>query len=181
MKSAVIILSMFLAAAPGLALAGKKEKAEDAAIDQTLKCREIADAAARLACLDEGAKKLFETRIIYEDDESADARASDDQNVVETEEQFGSERIAAERKKRDSTRLKSIDAAIAEIRVRSNQKVTLTLDNGQKWRQLDSDDRVLHFNSKKKLFTAKVKRGALGNYMLWINEMKRSIRVERVE
>ena len=56
------------------------------------------------------------------------------------------------------------------------------IENGQVWRQLDSDDKIVRFpRSAERLYTAKVKRSTFGNYLLTVNELRRTIRVRRIE
>ena len=100
--------------------------------------------------------------------------------VIETEDDFGGEAIPERRREREEQRLKSITAKVAEIRVNRFGTVTLSLANGQVWRQLDSDSKRLRLNENR-LYTAKVKRSLMGNYLLTVNELKRTIRVRRIK
>lgn len=176
---------------------------EAAAIDQTLACREIEDDMERLQCLDGAAETLAVTRIIREEavaakkqeerdgfglnkksktkeERTASSQAPATPAVTETEEEFGSERLADVRKEREDRKLKSISAKIAEVRVNPFGKVTVTLENGQVWRQLNSEGRILKLREGR-LYNATVKRSLFGNYMLTIKELKRTIRVRRVQ
>ena len=172
------------------------QPSEEQAIDDAIACRDITDDLQRLACLDAAAETLSVTRIIREEaivekkreekenfglagrDDDDDERVAD---VTETPEEFGGEYLSDARKEREDKRLKSITGKVAEVRVNQFGKVTLTLENGQVWRQLDSDNKRLYFSDDDKLYTAKVKRSLFGNYMLTVNEMKRTIRVRRIE
>ncbi len=80
----------------------------------------------------------------------------------------------------DETRLKEITAKAVEIRFNRFGKATLTLDNGHVWRQLDSDNRAIWLDDDK-LYTVTVKRSAFGNYLLTVNELRRTIRVRRIQ
>lgn len=189
-----ISLSVLLAA---LMASAHAQEAEDAAIDKAIACRDISEPLDRLACLDAAAETLAVTRIIREEATAEKARdekenfglakkdedGDDEQmaQITETPDEFGAERLPEQRKKRDERRLKSIESKITEIRINQFGKVTLTLENGQVWRQLSSDNKSVHFSKKDRLYTAKVKRSMMGNYMLTVNELKRTIRVKRIE
>jgi len=178
------------------------QETEDAAIDKAIACRDIAEPLERLACLDAAAETLAVTRIIREEEIATKAREEKENfglakkdaepketpaptaqvaEITETPDEFGSEGIRKDRKERDKGKLKSIESKIAEIRINQFGKVTLTLENGQIWRQLSSDNKTVHFSKNDRLYTAKVKRSLMGNYMLTVNELKRTIRVRRVE
>ena len=181
------------------ALSAGAQPSEEEAIDRTIACREIADDLERLACLDKAADTLAVTRIIREEKVAEEKREEredfglagadreDDEEAVaapvvaDTPDDFGSEAIPEVRRDREEKRLKSITAKVAEIRINPYNKVTLTLDNGQVWRQLSSDNKSLGVPSDGKLYTARIKRSLMGNYMLTIEELKRTIRVRRVE
>jgi hypothetical protein len=168
------------------------QPSEDEAIDKAIACRDIADDLERLACLDQAAETLAVTRIIRE--EAVAAKKQEEREnfglpgggekgpvVAETPEEFGAENLPKSRKEREEGKLKSITSKIAEVRINAIGVATLTLENGQVWRQLESDDKKLFFPSGDKLYTAKVKRSLFGNYMLTINELHKTIRVRRVE
>jgi hypothetical protein len=173
MRFAVALAALAILVPAGASAQSREE--QEQAIEKTLECRTIEDDAERLACLDRGAEELSKTRFFFES-EAAEAKPQ-----METEEQFGSESVPEERKKRDETKLKRIASKIAEIRVRTNNRATFTLENGQVWRQLDSDDHVLHFYDKDRLYEATIKRSLFNNYMMKISGMGKAIRVERVK
>ena len=181
------------------------QPSEDEAIDQAIACRDIVDDLERLKCLDAAAETLSVTRIIREklaadeaqqeqdnfglarvdrndkDNDLEKAANKDLPILAEIEEEFGAEDIPEQRKKKEEKRLKSITAKIAEIRINPFGKVTLTLENGQVWRQLDSEGKNLRFKEGDQLYTARIKRGLIGSYRLTIPELKRTIRVNRIK
>lgn len=172
--------------------ASMAQPSEDEAIDQAISCREIADDLERLSCLDQAAETLAVTRIIRE--EAVAAKKQEEREnfglsggnekeavVAETPEEFGSEYLPKTRKEREEGKLKAITSKIAEVRINAIGVATLTLENGQVWRQLESDDKKLFFPSGDRLYTAKVKRSLFGNYMLTVNELHKTIRVRRVK
>lgn len=172
------------------------QPSETEAVDAAIACRDITDDLKRLACLDAATETLVVTRIIRE--EAVEEKKREERTffglgkrkqkdddfdplVAETPEEFGGEYLPENIKKRDEKRLKEISVKISEFRVNPYGKVTVTLENGQVWRQLNSDSKTLHFSRKEKLYTAKVKRSTFGNYLMTVKEMRRTIRVRRIE
>lgn len=166
------------------------QQTEEQAIDKAIACREIDEPLERLACLDKAAETLAFTRIIREEEVAEKKREqrenfglakSDVDKAPDTVENFGSEAIVEVRRDRDDKKLKSIESKVVEIRINKLGKVTLTLENGQVWRQLRSDNKTLRLPRSEQLYTARIKRSIVGNYMLTVPELKRTIRVSRVE
>ena len=110
-------------------------------------------------------------------DEDEDDDDLEDEDGLDGMSSFAVEGLGDEENKR----LKSINAKIVEIRLNRIGDATVYLENGQVWRQLDSDNKKLVFGNSDRLLTAKVKRGIMGNYMLTVNELRRTIRVERIK
>lgn len=185
--SAAICVSML-----SVALA---QPSEAEAVDAAIACRDISDDLERLSCLDAATETLVVTRIVREkaiEEKKREERTffglgkrkeKDDRDpmVAETPEEFGGEYLPENIKKREEKRLKEITAKIAEFRINPYGKVTVTLENGQVWRQLDSDGKTLYLSKKGKLYTAKVKRATFGNYLLTVEELRRTIRVRRIK
>lgn len=204
----VLISSVVAAVGLVFFLAGPAaaQKSADEAVDAALACRSIEDDAARLACLDKAADELSATRILrdVEDAETPELSpneifgfgAEDEKNkkekkakkekekkkskVVETPEDFGGENLPARMKERDEARLTEITAKVIEIQLNSVGRATLILDNGHVWRQLDSDNRTIWLN-KNNVYTVTIKKALLANYMLTVNELRRTIRVRRIQ
>lgn len=181
----VFLVSSLIAAGAAHAAA----PAEDAAVTAAIDCLELSDDSARLSCLEKAATTLKATRIIREEEQAQAAEkqreefglaAKDTDRGEETVEEFGANALVSADKGEDG-RLKSITAKVVEIRMNSLNVATLTLENGQVWRQLDSDDKTLRFGDRERLFTAKVKRSVFGNYMLTVPELHTTIRVRRIK
>ncbi|MGF1543047.1 MAG: hypothetical protein ACFB00_00825 [Parvularculaceae bacterium] len=157
-----------------------------------------------MACLDRAADTLAETRIFRENEEGVRTpyrRATPREAVVADaepersappagdeaaspaaahDEGFGGERLAAAKKATQKPDRASLRAAIVEIVVGPFEKITVTLENGQVWRQLDADDRIVRFPGERMTYTADISRGVLGGYSLKILERDRVIRVRRI-
>jgi hypothetical protein len=180
----------FAAAAPALA-ASPVEKAIDAA----LACRAIADSAERLACFDgavaglDGARaeqtaRIQEKKAAKEKKKKEDFGLKGDKEVIvmaDTEENFGGEAVPEIRAAQEEKRLKTVTLTATNIRVNSLKQATLTFDNGQVWKQLESDSETLPVIKQGKSYAVTIKRGAMGNYMATIEDLNRSIRVTRVK
>lgn len=174
-----------------VASAAAAQPSESEAVDDAIACLAIEDAEDRLACLEGAAKTLQVTRIVREE-QTAAAEEEEKANfglgetrapnqVAEAPEDFGDEAIPDVQRDKDGKRIKAINAKVVEIRVNSLGTATVSLDNGQVWRQLDSDNKKLHFGNSERLLTAKVKRSLFGNYMMTVNELHRTIRVRRIK
>ena len=170
--------------------ASAAQPSESEAVDSAIACLSIADDSERLKCLDAAAKTLSVTRIVREEREAMveenkrktfGLNGNDLADAGDTPDNFGSENIDEVRRQKEAKRLKSIEASVVEFSINSLNVATVSLENGQVWRQLDSDDKVLRFGNKERLYTAKVKRGAFGNYMLTVNELHTTIRVRRIK
>ena len=59
------------------------------------------------------------------------------------------------------------------------RRLVVTLENGQVWRQIEGDTRYVRVDLDRNQ-TADISESALGGYRLRLNEIRRTIRVERV-
>lgn len=116
-------------------------------------CRPLHDERARLACFDAALAKL-------------EAAPSD----------FGGEDL----KRPDSTAQEPavLTARAAQVRLNAIQHFTVVLDNGQLWRQLDSDTAVAHFREGA---TVRIKRGFLDSYSLSVEGASAIFKVKRIK
>jgi hypothetical protein len=159
---------------------------QNAAADAAIACLDIEDTEARLACLEGAAQELKATRVRRETaEESAAAEAATAPVVAESaseEEMFGAEALASTKKAvREKDRTSRLESKVVEFRFNQLGDITAVLENGQVWRQLSGDSTVIRVPNSDKVFTVTIKRGPLGNYMMKINELKRSIRVRRIK
>jgi hypothetical protein len=60
------------------------------------------------------------------------------------------------------------------------QRLLVTLENGQVWRQIKGDTQQVRVDLKRNQ-TVDIEESSLGGYKLRLNEMRRTIRVERVK
>lgn len=147
------------------------------AFEAGMGCREISDAADRLLCFDKA----------FENDQAVDQVMSEKEVEIATVipptreelvEDFGKETLKKKADKDD--KIDSFEAAITNVEKNPFGKLTITLENGQVWRQLDSDKKLMR-TTVSRMKTAKIKRAMLGSYKLRIEPLGSTITVRRVE
>ncbi len=160
--------------------------------DGTADCRSIKKDKARLACYDAlfdppGRAEGLQEAMIEPDQESermvnGSAIKTDipDQPLSEDvikEREFGEERIAEVRQRRDQEQpLVAVAETIAKDR---RGKLIVILHNGQVWRQLPGDQGRIHIGEDNP--EIEIKRAALGSYSMKVGKARRRIKVERVK
>jgi hypothetical protein len=192
------IAGFLILCAGGAAAAG-----EDDAVEAALACRSIGDSGERLSCFDKAVAALGAAREQAAADAAAATvaretrkkedfglsgadlakadRASPDDFVARTPDEFGGEAVPEIRRAVESRRLKEITATATSIKVNSIKQATLYLDNGQVWKQLESDSVNINHARSNKSYAVTIKRGAFGNYLATIEGLHRTIRVTRVK
>ncbi len=119
-------------------------------------CRQLSDDGKRLACYDDYARML----------EKKNAPPT----VEEQKAAFGLPAVSP------ADELKGIQAGISRIDKSSRGQRTLTLDNGQVWRQVGSSSQPRLKTGDKVI----IERGALGSFVLKPADSNRSMRVKRL-
>ena len=194
MKNRVRFFSLaasLLMAAPAMA-----QSSAPSAVDRMNACRGIADNEARLACFDAALQPPAETaqaqapeaRVEMEEQQASSfglstpkPDAAPEAKPQQTAEEFGAEVLPQEREKKKSERLSEITSGVAAIDVVRYDKLVITLDNGQVWRQLNSDSETVLVPGDPQQYSVKIKRSFMGSYRMTIKELRRTIRVTRVE
>jgi hypothetical protein len=169
---------------------------EAQAINDAITCRSIEAPSERLACLDSAATALAAAQDIKKEEIAGEERqghkflglirrkaapTEESLPVAEAPEEFGGESLPATRKEKQKKKRQQITASITEYSVNRYGKITVTLGNGQVWRQLNSDGSRLILSAKGRVYTARIKRGLAGGYMMKIHELNRTIRVRRIK
>ena len=201
-----VFLNIVVAGAVSLAavgLAAVQEQPEyEAGIDATIECLEIADPAERLSCLEAATQNLSAIRNTDREETVAlekqrreetfglterQARQETEPPKQKAEADLGAEQvIKKEKKKKKKQKQKEppveVTSRIVAVRANHAGKVTLALENGQIWRQPDSDTpRIVLRDPDDRVYTARIKRGGLGSYKLTVAELGRTIRVRRIK
>jgi hypothetical protein len=164
------ISALIAAAAIGFfAGAARAQSPADAAADALIACLDISDSGERLSCLEAGANEIRALRT-----GAVETAATDDL--------FGAESLAStKRAKREDEKAARLDAGVVEIRVGPLKNVTVVLDNGQVWRQSESDRVVIRPPKNQSGLTVTITKAAFGGYWMKINELGRQIRVKRID
>ncbi len=168
-------LACIAASASGPASAADEVRAE---LDA---CRSLADDAERLACYDRAAARILTQPTAPAPAPASAAAATAPSGAPATaEDNFGRERAqAAEEAKRRSEAARAageLNAAVAGIATRVDGLLTITLDNGQVWRQVRPDSMFrLKVGDR-----VKIQPGSMKSYIL-SGPTNKSTRVSRVQ
>lgn len=137
-------------------------------------CRVLADDAQRLACYDRAAGRILAQASAPVVATPAAAPAAG------TTDNFGRERVlAAEEAKRQQQETRDIgelSATVTDIDTRMDGLMTITLDNGQVWRQ-SRPDSMFRLKTGDRI---QIQPGAMNSFIL-SGPSKRSTRVSRVQ
>ena len=135
------------------------------------KCRQIAEITARVACYD----RLVDARYPMDSSDSVDSSAP---TAPDAQSLFGTNDAEAKRIVETSLaieQINQIEAVVADVRESATKKLTVTLDNGHIWRQIDNKPMRL-----KRGETVIVRKASLGSFLMEKQSGSRSIRVKRV-
>ena len=131
--------------------------------DAFSQCRQIEDVEERVTCYDD----LVDSR---------NAAASDE--VPSAQSLFGTDDAEARQIVETTLAIEQIDqieARVAEVRESAGEKLIVTLDNEQVWRQLDSKPLLLKSGE-----TVIIRKASFSSFLLEKSSGSRSIRVKRV-
>lgn len=157
-----------------LGLAGSLATAAEDLGARVRSCRAEADPAARLACYDQVVDRAAGAPAVRAAPVAAPAA------TPTKEESFGLERKAKadeqEKREEEARALGELEATVTTIGRRADGLMTVTLDNGQVWRQNRPDSRF----SLKAGDRVKIQPGSLNSYIL-SGPTNKSTRVTRVD
>ncbi len=147
--------------------------------EETLtQCRQIDEITERVACYD----KIVDSHVPVDSSDSAEIstppESAESNTVPDSQSLFGKNDAEAKRIVETSMAIKPIDqieAKVTDVRKSANKKLTVTLDNGQTWRQLDNRPMPLKSGE-----TVIVRKASLGSFLMEKQSGSRSIRVKRV-
>jgi hypothetical protein len=134
--------------------------AADQLRDELVTCRGLPD-EARLACYDAAVDRGTQSASISQ------------------EELFGMNNDEVQRTVEEATgeaQLARLGATVARVQPSGYDRVLITLDNGQVWRQVDSSSLRLRVGD-----AIEIERASFGSFMLQKTGSKRSMRVSRYE
>lgn len=160
--AATVVLIGFAPAAPGQEL-----------MSGLRACRAQTDAAARLACFDALVSRL-DTPVTLP--AASPPVANPTASVPAAG--FGGENLA--RAEDAPQPQESISAGVAKVSFSAIKHFTVVLDNGQVWRQADSDTAVAHFSDDKPN-VVKISKGFMDAYSLAIEGAWGTYKVKRIK
>lgn len=129
--------------------------------DALMQCRQIEAIEKRVACYDD----------------IVDSRAPKSAGTPDAQSLFGTNDAEAKRIVEETLEIEQIDqidARVTAVQKSAARKLTVTLDNGQVWRQLDS--KSLGLESGEEVI---IRKASLGSFLLEKKSGSRSIRVKR--
>ena len=155
-------------------------------------CRETSSDADRITCLEAallGRETLIDTSTRTQvDPPSLEVDAGPAADAVEPVPNaapvgIGADQVIANTQTREVA-LENLEEA-RDLRVASYDQVpyerlVVTLENGQVWRQIKGDTQRIRVDLKRNQ-TVDITESSLGGYKLRLNEMRRTVRVERVK
>ena len=134
------------------------------------KCRQIEEIAARVACYD----KFVDAHYSMDSSDSVEVSAA---TGPDAESLFGTSDAEAKRIVESSMaieQISQIEAVVTDVRESATEKLTVALDNGQIWQQLDSQRLLLKSGE-----TVIIRKASLGSFLMEKQSGSRSIRVKR--
>ena len=170
-----------------LLLIGSGAAAQQAVIDH---CKQTSSDADRIACLEAA---LLGKEVAAPAPNEAEPRESTAE-VLEEElsgerivasaapEGIGAEQVAARtqtREEQEDALEKELGLVVAKYEWVPYERLVVTFENGQVWRQIKGDVTRIR-TSLERNQTADITESGLGGYKLRLNEIRRTIRVERI-
>ena len=165
-----------------------------AASDPIERCRQADSDRERIACLEaalRGSDDVLESAQETPPEETAPAEPAPEQppeaativEVAPTEPEgadLGSEQVTARRTRPgEEEPAPRLQAGVASAEIVPFQRLQVTLDNGHVWRQIRGDTQRINERRAAEQ-TVEIWESNLGGYRMRMNEMARTIRVERV-
>lgn len=182
MRTLFLILAAALVAGPAFADATRDALAEIA------KCADVADAAERLKCFDAAMPRARNALAVPAPAAAAAPQASTKSGLLDW---FGFARPEKPVTKPEEFgkpppepgpgEITEITAGVIEFARTARGKALFVLDNGQVWRQIDSDGTTVFDPSPGRPMRVTVGRGALGSYNLEIEGRNGLIKVNRLK
>ncbi len=162
----LLLLSLLLFAQPALTA------------DESLhECRQVEADAERVACYDKFVDSHFSTDSSAIVDLATPHQTSKSNSIPDAQSLFGTDDAEAKRLVETSLEIEQINeiaAIITDVRRSSAKKLTVILDNGQTWHQLDRQRLSLKSGD-----AVIVRKASLSSYLMEKQSGSRSIRVKR--
>ena len=141
------------------------------------KCRQIEDIAERVVCYDNIVDSLFPMDSSDNVETITSPESPKSSAVPDAQSLFGASDAEANRIIEESLDIEQIDqivAVVTDAQQSATKKLTVTLDNGQIWRQLDNQSLRLKSGE-----TVIIRKASLGSFFMEKESGSRRIRVKR--
>lgn len=148
-----------------------------AAEEALIICRQIEETAKRVACYDEVVDSHFQINSSNSGDTTTAPEKAESSVVPEAQSLFGKNDAEAKRIVETSLaieQISEIEAVVTDVRKSASKKLTVSLDNGQIWRQLDNQPLLLKNGE-----AVVIRKASLGSFLMEKKTGGRSIRVKR--
>lgn len=168
MKKLLSLLVLFLFAQPALADA-----------EGLTTCRQVENIEQRVACYDRYVDAHFPTSSSAQVEKSAAHEPPQPTATPDAQSLFGTTDAEAKRIVETSMaieQISEIEAVVTDVRKSATRKLSVTLDNGQTWRQIDNQPLLLKRGEK-----VIVRKASLGSFLMEKQSGSRSIRVKRAD
>ena len=145
--------------------------------DELADCRAIQSDDERVACYDAIAGGQVEEEVVVIEATAIQATANEE--VPPTDETFGLPPDDINRESKDpdgSDDVESLTATVTGVSLYKVDRVMVTLDNGQQWRQTSVSTLKLSVDDK-----IEIRKGAMGSYRLTEVDGTRAMKVRRVD
>ena len=155
-------------------------------------CRDTSSDADRITCLEAallGQERLIDTSTRTQVDppdlelDAGPAAGAVEPVPIATPVGIGAEQVIASTQTSEELR-ESLEAArglsVASYDHVPYERLLVTLENGQVWRQIKGDTQKIRVDLKRNQ-TVDITESSLGGYKLQLNEMRRTVRVERIK
>jgi len=150
-------------------------------------CEQETDLSSRIVCLEQAllaSKPKLESPITARPQQLEPVAQTTQVAVLKPKSdaaaELGAEQIAPRNQKTEKA--ERVSVKVASTRQIPIKKLEITLSNGQVWRQIKGDSRVIRISKiYKDSLTAEVWRAPISGYKMRLNEIKKTIRVERIK
>jgi hypothetical protein len=140
--------------------------------DAVERCRQSADDQARIACLEAALQQQSEPA-------PAVVPPPAEPSAAAPSRELGAEQVAARASVRSAEPSERVQARLAAAETIPFRRLQLTLDNGQVWRQIEGDTQRVSVRADTDT-SVEIWEARIGGYRMRLNELARTIRVERV-
>lgn len=145
------------------------------AADNLQQCRAITDATARLQCYDQYVDAHSAKNVTAAVPSTATVAAASAANVTEPVKTARDEALFGTSGETIESKIADLNVQVQSVSTDSRQKLVLTMQNGQRWQQLDNG-----FLKVSQGDSCVISSGVFGSYTMKCQQGTKSIRVKRI-